>query len=132
MTREEAREAAEVMLAYANGKEMEFRSVTLDWHSITHPNFNWEHSKYRIKDESKCRKFDNGDECWEEMKKHEPFGWVCSRDKPNFKLYVLSVDNDGVMLSDYDDGATLHSYPSFYQFYNFVDGTRCGIINNEK
>ena len=31
---------------------------------------------YRIKPEQKYRPFKNAEECWEEMQKHQPFGWV--------------------------------------------------------
>ena len=31
---------------------------------------------YRIKSEQKYRPFKNAEECWEEMQKHQPFGWV--------------------------------------------------------
>ena len=31
---------------------------------------------YRIKPEAKYRPFKNAKECWQEMLKHQPFGWV--------------------------------------------------------
>ena len=31
---------------------------------------------YRIKPEAKYRHFKNAEECWQEMLKHQPFGWV--------------------------------------------------------
>ena len=31
---------------------------------------------YRIKPEAKYRPFKNVEECWQEMLKHQPFGWV--------------------------------------------------------
>lgn len=33
---------------------------------------------YRIKPESKYRPFKDAEECWKEMQKHQPFGWVKS------------------------------------------------------
>ena len=33
---------------------------------------------YRIKLEPKFRPFKNAEECWNEMQKHQPFGWVKS------------------------------------------------------
>lgn len=33
---------------------------------------------YRIKPEPKYRPFSNSEECWQEMQKHQPFGWVKS------------------------------------------------------
>lgn len=57
MTREEARKAAEVMLAYANGAEIEYKdAITGKWSANKEPNFNWFTFDYRIK--SKQEKFD--------------------------------------------------------------------------
>lgn len=33
---------------------------------------------YRIKSEPKYRPFKDAEECWQEMQKHQPFGWVKS------------------------------------------------------
>lgn len=33
---------------------------------------------YRIKPEVKYRPFNDAEECWQEMQKHQPFGWVKS------------------------------------------------------
>lgn len=35
---------------------------------------------YRIKPKSKYRPFKNAEECWQEMQKHKPFGWVKTDD----------------------------------------------------
>ena len=77
MTREEARQKAEIMLAYANGKEIEFyNDEDKTWASMNDPSFDNCVDYYRVKKESKYRPFKDGDECFEEMKKHEPFGWI--------------------------------------------------------
>ena len=43
----------------------------------------WSNIEYRIKPDSKAkakyRPFANVEECWTEMKKHQPFGWVVGR-----------------------------------------------------
>lgn len=77
MTREEARKAAEVMMAYADGKEVECYDVLDEcWESSDDLGFNWFDTKYRVKPETKYRPFKNAEECWNEMLKHQPFGWV--------------------------------------------------------
>ena len=48
MTREKAREAAAVMLAWADGKEVECK-YWYGWVTIDQPNWNWEDLDYRIK-----------------------------------------------------------------------------------
>ena len=130
MDRNEARKAAEVMLAYADGKEIEFTGLDEEvWADIDSPAFNWYNnsSRYRIKSEPKYRPFKNAEECWKEMKKHEPFGWIQDKDNSSFKQYILSVDREGVMISDYDDGTVLLKYESLLGFCTFVDGTPFGI-----
>lgn len=77
MTREETRKAAEVMLAYADGKDLQICGQGSNkWADVVIPVFNWELNLYRIKPEPTYHPFKNADECFEEMKKHEPFGWL--------------------------------------------------------
>lgn len=45
--------------------------------------------EYRIKTESAYRPFESAHECIEEMRKHEPFGWVKS--KPDVGDYCSSI-----------------------------------------
>lgn len=55
MNKEVAREIAEVMLAYADGKKIE---VLIDnsWVDVPCPTFNWEEYNYRVKPERKIRR----------------------------------------------------------------------------
>lgn len=81
MTREETKELiAEnriaVMQAYVDGKQIQFfNEYTGEWENIQIPNW-LRDTSYRVKPEPKYRPFKNADECWQEMLKHEPFGWV--------------------------------------------------------
>ena len=132
MKKEEARMAAEVMLAYADGKEIEWshkdgNGCWLRWVKADNPKFDWIDNDYRIKPQPKYRPFKDAEECWQEMQKHTPFGWIQDKDNSSFKQYILSVDKDGVTISDYDDGNLLLDYKSFFGFYIFIDGTPFGI-----
>lgn len=72
MTREEARKAAEVMLAYANGAEIECKLVLFGyWDANIDPTFDWSVCEYRVK--PKSEKFD--------PKTLQPFDKVLVRDK---------------------------------------------------
>lgn len=113
MTREEARKAAEVMLAYADGKEIEFLADKGHWSSIAVPEFDWYRNYYRIKPEPTYRPFRSKEECWQEMQKHQPFGWVKRKEDGWFSC-VMSVDDT----KRYDD---------VYKTYTFVDGTPFGV-----
>lgn len=77
MTQEEARKAAEVMMAYANGKEIEMRDrARKPWTQIKEACFNWELFDYRIKPKPKPR-FD--------PKTLQPFDKVLVRDRDSEK-----------------------------------------------
>ena len=130
MKREEARKAAEVMLAYADGKEVGFMDSDGEvWADVDNPAFNWHNniSRYRIKPESKYHPFKDAEECWQEMQKHLPFGWIQDKDDSSFKQYILLVNKDGVRLNGYDDDTLFLSYKSLFDFCTFVDGTPFGI-----
>ena len=68
---------------------------------------------YRIKPEPKYRPFRNAEECWEEMKKHQPFGWVKYQDKKSYTLFC-NVNDNCDLEADFEN-------------YNFIDGTPFGI-----
>ena len=80
MTREEVKEMLPVLQAFAEGKTIESRCINGDkslWYDDEDPNFDNDF-EYRIKPEPRYRPFRDAKECWEEMQKHQPFGWVKS------------------------------------------------------
>lgn len=82
---------------------------------------------YRIKPESKYRPFANAEECWQEMKKHEPFGWVLN--KSNGRAYNIQ----SVLLEE----GVLYIRSSYVELgralieYTFADGTPFGVKEEE-
>lgn len=79
---------------------------------------------YRIKPESKYRPFKDAEECWQEMLKHQPFGWIkCDEGYLN----ITYVGDEQVYLADPDGGAILLDSKNSYQDNTFVDGTPFGI-----
>lgn len=123
MTREEARKAAEVMLAYADGKQVEYKVRGGDeWRPINEldtPLFDWNSTKYRIKLESTYRPFKNKEECWAEMQKHQPLGWI----KTNHTLgQILTITVDFIDFA----GITLN-YNEALNEVQFIDGSPFGI-----
>ena len=76
MTKEKAKQMAEVLNAYAEGKPIE---VLLDgeWGEVDLNEYSFDESEsYRIKKEPKYRPFKNAKECLDEMQKHQPAGWL--------------------------------------------------------
>ena len=78
MTREQAKELLPIIQAFAEGKTIQIKKEG-DWFEVgenTEVYFSESPSDYRIKPKPKYRPFKNQEECWEEMLKHQPFGWV--------------------------------------------------------
>ena len=125
MTREEAKELLPLIQGYAEGKTIQFLKIDGTWRDMTEPNFSSPANYYRIKPEPKYRPFKNAEECWNEMKKHQPFGWLS-----NGELFfnIISIGA----------GITIHNCISNcgYSFKSavsltFADGTPFGILGDE-
>ncbi len=132
MTREEARKAAEVMLAYAEGKEIECKTpYEPDYFDMKVPMFDWGRCDYRVKSEPKYRPFRNAEERIQEMQKHQPFGWV--KNKANDVMYAIYLmANDTAWIADYDgEGHIFCEYKELFDDYEFIDGTPFGIKEEE-
>ena len=124
MTREEARKAAEVMLAYADGKKIEWcqKGCNDDWRSIVTAHFDWDSNCYRIKPSPTYRPFKNAEECWQEMQKHQPFGWV--KTEAGEYRFIDRVTSE-IHLAD--QGKSYSAFCGALENYTFADGTPFGI-----
>ena len=125
MTREEAKEMLPIIQALAEGKQIQdkIEGVT-DWVDTDEINLEFEGKKilHRIKPESEFRPFESQEECWNEMLKHQPFGWVRSK-KCNALLWnVTSINKDDItIICDY------YKFHRAFECFEFTDGTPFGI-----
>lgn len=151
MEKEKIKQLMDVMQAYVNGKTIQYYKVDLSF-KIKYPgepNFNnkWvdvdeEHLfrpdmyDYRIKPEPKYRPFKNAVECWLEMLKHQPFGWVKEKgNKPSYELLACVSENDEAPISFAVYGSVgmgIIDRPSieFNEMFNaftFADGAPFGV-----
>ena len=133
MTREEAKRRAELYSALAEGKAIQFKTANGEWVDLT-PTLICGFSqsfRYRIKPEpTKYRPFKTQEECWNEMLKHQPFGWVKSKDKGYFHLIGLvqwSSELEDVMIIFATSEQLACSSRSLFEDYIFADGTPFGI-----
>ena len=129
MTREEAKELLPIMQAFAEGKTIEYREYDGEWKVARTPTWS-SRLFYRIKQEPKYRPFKTQEECWNEMQKHQPFGWVKSKDKGYFHLIGLvqfESEFEDVVITFATSENLARSSHSIYENYIFADGTPFGI-----
>lgn len=80
---------------------------------------------YRIKPEPKYRPFANAEECWAEMQKHQPFGWVMRKDGSTINkfMFIDSLTNDEVTIRT----SVRFTYSELVKYYIFADGVPFGV-----
>ena len=125
MTREEAKELMPIIQAFAEGKEIESRCIKgykSLWYDDEDPSFDND-LEYRIKPEQKYRPFKDAEECWQEMQKHQPFGWLKSKYDGHLTLITV-VDNEDMMALSGNSG---WDFLVILKTYTFADGTPFGV-----
>ena len=129
MDRNQAKEFYPIMQAFAEGKIIETRrkpsavkgtDIPNDWTEMKEIEF-WNNTEYRVKSEPKYRPFNDAEECWQEMSKHQPFGWVKSTLFKDFDLVkrvtILYVEINREII-DYKDAL---------EKFTFADDTNFGV-----
>ena len=128
----EAQERIALMQAYVDGKQIQyFNRLEGKWEDTTDPRWS-QGSSYRIKPEPNYRPFKNAEECWQEMQKHQPFGWIKDKEDGHYTM-VTTVD------PFYDDKNYIKiscdhnwSFAETMNVYTFADGTPFGINIEEE
>lgn len=125
MNRQQAKDLLPIIQAFAEGKTIEYYSND-NW--IEDKNFNFidKAQNYRIKPEPKYRPFANAEECWQEMLKHQPFGWLKHKEeKENY--HILKITDSRISMIDVCEEVTFFDYNETFKQYTFADGTPFGI-----
>ena len=123
MTREEVKEMLPVLQAFVDGKTIESRCIKGDkslWYDDEDPSFDNDF-EYRIKPEPKYRPFKDAEECWVEMQKHQPFGWLKSK-KDGYYSFITML-NYRFRLNGYDGWR----FDDVINKFTFADGTPFGV-----
>lgn len=132
MDRNQAKEFYPVLKAFAEGKVIECRTKPSelgkglrdmnDWTEMKAIPL-WSGIEYRIKPESKYRPFANTEECWNEMLKHQPFGWV--KTKSGTHRLIVLIDEERLMMGAQN---IEWSYQTMFDNkFTFVDGAPFGV-----
>lgn len=128
MTREEAKTMLPILQAIVDGKTIQHKTINREWydtnvasldHLVTY------YKDYRIKPEQKYRPFKDAEECWTEMLKHQPFGWVKDKKDVHHRVLITAVDDDTCGMSL--NGNAAWSLSGIMDLFTFVDGTPFGV-----
>ena len=122
MTREQAKELLPIIQAFAEGKTIQVKGPDNRWYDYEGKNcklkFDSRVQDYCIK--PKYRPFKNAEECWQEMQKHNPFGWIKVKNSNCYK-FLAAVQNIGI----YSVGRC--TYETGFKNFTFADGAPFGI-----
>lgn len=110
------KEIIAVVQAHSEGKQIQYFNSEGEWRDCADNEPCWEFcsTKYRVKPEPKVRPYKNKEECWNDMLKHEPFGWLFDK-KDHRYCQIINVDGNA-------------TWKSWLDNYTYVDGYPCGIV----
>ena len=132
MTREQAKELLPIIQAFAAGKQIQDSIDCVRWFDTDEINLEYEGQKikHRVKSEPKYRPFKTQEECWNEMLKHHPFGWLKSKKNGCFYCIgelALSEEFEDFIIIFSTDESLSHYSDSVYKEYTFADNSPFGI-----
>ena len=136
MNRKEAAELLPIIQAFAEGRKIERKTRSWEFNKGWRDETQWGETEelicrdtfvYRIKPEPKYRPFANAEECWNEMQKHQPFGWVRSKDDGSRALITLMISERDISINSIS-GFTMYE---LMEKFTFDDGAVFGILKEE-
>lgn len=126
MNREQAKKLLPIIQAFAEGKTIQVKASDGLWYGREGENcefnFNADPQMYRIKSKPKYRPFANAEECWQEMQKHQPFGWLKHK-TDNVYSFISKIDKDCC----YFAVNVYWGFDTLFKTKTFIDGTPFGI-----
>ncbi|MCF2579261.1 hypothetical protein I6E38_09090 [Prevotella stercorea] len=122
MNRQEAKEMLPIIQAFAKGRPIEYQDSYEKWVESDIMAFDLSPENYRIKREPKYRPFANAEECWQEMKKHQPFGWLKHK-TDNVYSFISMIDKDCC----YFAVNVYWGFDTLFKTKTFIDGAPFGI-----
>lgn len=146
MTREEAKDLLPIIQAFADGKTIQYRvspsiprpnnrdvSYLKEWFDLDEDKFDGfcfnGTINYRIKPETKYRPFKSQEECWNEMLKHQPFGYIKGKAIKNIvcitEISTSSTHNE--LYLSLSHITSVYDAVFLFDSYTFADGTPFGV-----
>ena len=135
MDTERAKELLPIIQAFAEGKKIELAlfdddGAISEWSDVHFPKWLDNHI-YRIKPEPKYRPFKDADECWEEMQKHQPFGWIIEKSNHIRRIIESTCSMFTCNGNNVLTGSSWKSFEYMFKQYTFADGTPFGVKEKE-
>lgn len=130
MEKEKTENLIKIMQAFLKGEVVEQRALFSEIHSpswFKHVGNDWNtiEYEYRIKPRPQYRPFNDIEECWQEMQKHQPLGWVKIHG-----IYYNINEVDGIDKKLYI-GTYYYTLESAYADITFADGKPFGVKTTE-
>ena len=125
MNRDEAKQLLPIIKAFSEGKVIQCVKSNGEWIDMDNPdveNMCDALKYYRIKPIPKYRPFKDAEECWNEMLKHQPVGWLKSRCDETLIQSILSISKEGITLVLDSD-----NFCVMFDTYTFADGSIFGV-----
>ena len=123
MNRKEVKSFLPILQAFADEKEIECREED-KWYKVLEICNEMNPQDYRIKPEPKYRPFKDAEECWQEMLKHQPFGWL-KGDKCFYN--IVSVSNIDVSMANVSGDIVTLDFSEVMEDNTFADGVPFGV-----
>lgn len=135
MDRNEAKEFYPILQAFAEGRVIECRTnpsalkgedVPNEWTEMKEIEY-WNNIEYRIKPDSKAeakfRPFNTEEECWQEIKKHEPFiKYKVIESSKDVYLIIQRIKTDGI-----ETDVERLDFETAFEWFTFADGVPFGV-----
>lgn len=130
MKRENVKKNIGIISAFADSKTIQILNERGEWVDLTEREglpigiLEEEPNNFRTKPEPKYRPFKDAEECWQEMLKHQPFGWV-KGDKCFYN--IVSVSNIDVSMANVSGDIIILNFSDVMEDNTFADGTPFGV-----
>ena len=124
--KEEVKSVMNIIQAFADGKTIQAIDPYEDeWVDQAALNFKaLFEGQYRIKPEHTYRQFKDAKECWQEMLKHQPFGWVKGDECFYNIVYVSNID---VSMANVSGDIVILNFSDVMEDNTFADGFPFGV-----
>lgn len=130
MTREQVKKALPLIQAFVEGKTIQTKNgskwidIDSDKNQLILDSVVTYQDCFRVKPEDTYRPFRDAEECWQEIQKHQPFGWVkfCGTYSA-----VVAVSNVDVSVVTANGDVVVYPFVVVKEDHTFADGTPFGI-----